>query len=203
MRTITLEEHFVCPGFVAGPGKEFIAQLRAPGSPGEDFEQLSNIGDQRIAEMDAAGIDMQVLSLNAPGVEQADAAEQLPVSRRSQRFPRRSREEASEALRRPLRRCPPQRPTRRRRSWSAGPAAGLQGRADQRPHARTLSRRQVLFADPGARRSAQCPDLSASDRAAEGRGRGVFRRVFAAGDGACSRARAGAGTSRPRCTSSA
>ena len=79
MRTITLEEHFVCPGFVAGPGKEFIAQLRAR-APEKIFEQLSNIGDQRVAEMDAAGIDMQVLSLNAPGVEQAEPAEQLPVS---------------------------------------------------------------------------------------------------------------------------
>ena len=81
MRTITLEEHFVCPGFVAGPGKEFIGQLRHRGARADTLlAQLSDIGDQRIAEMDAAGIDMQVLSLNAPGVEQADAAEQLPVS---------------------------------------------------------------------------------------------------------------------------
>ena len=28
--------------------------------------------------MDAAGIDMQVLSINAPGTEQLDAAEALP-----------------------------------------------------------------------------------------------------------------------------
>ena len=81
MKTITLEEQFTCPGFVAGPGKEFIGQLRHRAAAGSKiFEQLQDIGDQRIAEMDAAGIDMQVLSLNAPGVEQAEPAEQLPVS---------------------------------------------------------------------------------------------------------------------------
>ena len=33
MRTITLEEHFVSPGFLAGPGKGFIEQLRSQGRP--------------------------------------------------------------------------------------------------------------------------------------------------------------------------
>jgi predicted TIM-barrel fold metal-dependent hydrolase len=36
--------------------------------------------------MDAAGIDMQVLSLNAPGVEQADVAEQVATARESNDF---------------------------------------------------------------------------------------------------------------------
>ena len=81
MRTITLEEHFVSPGFMAGPGKDFIEKLRNQGPPGARiYEQLQDIGDKRIAEMDAAGIDMQVLSLNSPGVEQAGAAEQLSIA---------------------------------------------------------------------------------------------------------------------------
>jgi predicted TIM-barrel fold metal-dependent hydrolase len=81
MRTITLEEHFVSPGFVAGPGKDFIEQLHKRGPHGaRTYEQLRDIGEKRIAEMDAAGIDMQVLSLNSPGVEQAEAAEQLPIA---------------------------------------------------------------------------------------------------------------------------
>ena len=33
MRTITLEEHFVSPGFLAGPGKDFIEQLRNQRAP--------------------------------------------------------------------------------------------------------------------------------------------------------------------------
>jgi predicted TIM-barrel fold metal-dependent hydrolase len=87
MRTITLEEHFVSPGFLAGPGKDFAAQLRSRGPRGIRMdEQLQDIGDKRIAEMDAAGIDMQVLSLNSPGVEQAEAAEQLSIAVESNDF---------------------------------------------------------------------------------------------------------------------
>lgn len=37
--------------------------------------QLRDVGDQRIPEMDASGIDMQVLSLHAPGDEQMDDVE--------------------------------------------------------------------------------------------------------------------------------
>ena len=80
MRTITLEEHFTCPGFVTGPGKEFMTQLSHRANAAKIAEQLQDVGDKRIAEMDVAGVDMQVLSLNAPGVEQAETAEQLPVS---------------------------------------------------------------------------------------------------------------------------
>src|SRR5262245_2707827 len=70
LRTITLEEHFVSPGFVAGPGRAFLEQLRNRGAGGvKIFGQLQDVGEGRLAEMDAAGIDMQVLSLNSPGIE--------------------------------------------------------------------------------------------------------------------------------------
>jgi hypothetical protein len=81
LRTITLEEHFASPGFIAGPGRGFIERLRNTGARGAKIcEQLQDVGDGRIAEMDAADIDMQVLSLNAPGVEQADVAEQIAIA---------------------------------------------------------------------------------------------------------------------------
>jgi predicted TIM-barrel fold metal-dependent hydrolase len=87
MKTITLEEHFISKGFQAGSGKHFTEQLRNRGPHGvRILEQLRDVGDKRIAEMDAAGIDMQVLSLNSPGVEQADAAEQLPLAVESNDF---------------------------------------------------------------------------------------------------------------------
>ena len=87
MRTITLEEHFISPGFLAGPGKEFTEQMRHRGPRRvKIYEQLQDVGAQRIAEMDAAGIDMQVLSLNSPGVEQAEAAEQVAVATESNDF---------------------------------------------------------------------------------------------------------------------
>ena len=60
MRTITLEEHFASPGFIAGPGRGFIERLRNTGARGAKiFEQLQDVGDGRMAEMDAAGIDVQ------------------------------------------------------------------------------------------------------------------------------------------------
>jgi hypothetical protein len=87
LRTITLEEHFVSLGFIAGPGRGFIEQLRSRSVRGDRiFEQLQDVGGGRIAEMDAAGIDMQVLSLNAPGIEQADVAEQVAIARESNDF---------------------------------------------------------------------------------------------------------------------
>jgi predicted TIM-barrel fold metal-dependent hydrolase len=87
MRTITLEEHFISPGFLAGPGKNFAEQLRARGVRGEKIvAQLRDVGDTRVAEMDAAGIDMQVLSLNSPGVEQSEAEVQLAIAVESNDF---------------------------------------------------------------------------------------------------------------------
>jgi len=87
MKTITLEEHFASPGFIAGPGRGFIERLRNTGARGAKiFEQLQDVGDGRMAEMDAAGIDMQVLSLNAPGNEQLEPAESAAVARTSNDF---------------------------------------------------------------------------------------------------------------------
>lgn len=81
MKTIALEEHFISPGFLAGPGKDFMAQIRSRGTRGaEIFSQLQQVGDERIAAMDAAGIDVQVLSLNSPGVEQASPADQIALA---------------------------------------------------------------------------------------------------------------------------
>src|SRR6202008_4974947 len=37
-------------------------------------ERLQNLGPERIADMDASGIDVQVLSLTSPGVQGFDAA---------------------------------------------------------------------------------------------------------------------------------
>jgi uncharacterized protein len=87
LRTITLEEHFASPGFITGPGRDFMERLRNMGARGAKIlEQLQDVGDGRMAEMDAAGIDMQVLSLNSPGVEQADVAEQVAIARESNDF---------------------------------------------------------------------------------------------------------------------
>ena len=82
MRTITLEEHFASPGFLEGPGRRLKEQASRFGGFGTRlFEQLSDLGDKRIGEMDAAHIDVQILSLTSPGAEQLAAAEAAALAR--------------------------------------------------------------------------------------------------------------------------
>ena len=84
MRTITLEEHYAFPGFFDGPGRELKHRAETVGGRYANLiERLCDVGAKRLAEMDAAGIDMQVLSLSAPGVEQLDAAEAVALARES------------------------------------------------------------------------------------------------------------------------
>jgi predicted TIM-barrel fold metal-dependent hydrolase len=80
MRTITLEEHYASPAFLEGPGRDLKGGADRPGYA-KLVEQLCDLDDRRIADMDAAGIDVQVLSLTAPGVEQLDAAEAVALAR--------------------------------------------------------------------------------------------------------------------------
>lgn len=87
MRTITLEEHFASPAFLEGPGKELKERAAQFGERfGYLLEQLTDVGAKRMAEMDKAGIDVQVLSLSAPGVEQLDAADAIALARESNDF---------------------------------------------------------------------------------------------------------------------
>lgn len=87
MRLIAVEEHFASPGFRAGPGLEFMGRLGNSGARGARIvEQLTDVGSNRIAEMDAAGIEMQVVSLNAPGVEQADPDVQVSLAQEANDF---------------------------------------------------------------------------------------------------------------------
>ena len=82
MRVITVEEHFITPAFAAGPGKATTERFRNSRAGGALIvERLFEVGDKRVAEMDAAGIDVQVLSLNSPGVEQVEVDEAIACSR--------------------------------------------------------------------------------------------------------------------------
>ena len=88
MRTITLEEHYATPAFMEGPGRQLkeLAQAahahpQVAAGMAQLLDQLCDLDDRRIADMDAAGIDMQVLSLTSPGVEQLDTTEAVTLAR--------------------------------------------------------------------------------------------------------------------------
>ncbi len=74
MRIVALEEHFTAPGIVAGISRDAITRR---GFPGPDFPwaqtikraELADLGDARLADMDASGITTQVLSVAGPGAD--------------------------------------------------------------------------------------------------------------------------------------
>ena len=70
MRTIALEEHFWTPELAAPPG---TGPLAAWGQRVDD--QLRDLGRARLADMDAHGIDMQVISHVAPAAQGLQGAE--------------------------------------------------------------------------------------------------------------------------------
>ena len=80
MRTIGLEEHFVTPELAAyGAGTATLAQ---PHVWEQASRRLLDLTGERVELMDAAGLDVQVLSLNSPGIQaEPDAA--VAVSRAS------------------------------------------------------------------------------------------------------------------------
>jgi uncharacterized protein len=84
MRTIGTEEHLVTDEVAAAWNRLDPAARADSGAgvpPGELGERLREVGDRRIAAMDEAGLDIQVLSLTSPGLHNlpADEATQLQV----------------------------------------------------------------------------------------------------------------------------
>ncbi|SPM33214.1 Predicted metal-dependent hydrolase, TIM-barrel fold [Mycobacterium rhizamassiliense] len=74
MRTIALEEHYATAAFLRGPGSWLTTRAGI-------LEPISDLGDGRIAAMDDAGVDLAVLSLAAPGVEQLDGPKAVALAR--------------------------------------------------------------------------------------------------------------------------
>lgn len=86
MRIVALEEHFATKQFLEGPGRDHFQRMAAgsqrfPGGVGGLVERLGDVAAGRIAAMDAAGVDVQVLSLTAPGLEQVPASEAVALAR--------------------------------------------------------------------------------------------------------------------------
>ena len=74
MRIVTLEEHYTVPSIVS---RIDPAAIRGRGFPGGDVvwgqqlkrNELADLGEARLADMDASGITVQVLSVSGPGAD--------------------------------------------------------------------------------------------------------------------------------------
>ncbi len=74
MRTITLEEHFTTARFLEATGQVPRGNARTQSRMQSVTSRLLDIGEGRIADMDANGIGMQVLSLSSAGLDTLDRA---------------------------------------------------------------------------------------------------------------------------------
>ncbi|MBB4840942.1 putative TIM-barrel fold metal-dependent hydrolase [Sphingomonas kyeonggiensis] len=86
MKIVALEEHFITE-------EVRLAWTRCTGSSrDESFDRfntpvlenrLKDLGEARLRQMDESGVDVQVLSLNTPGVQNLDAVEAVAIARQA------------------------------------------------------------------------------------------------------------------------
>jgi predicted TIM-barrel fold metal-dependent hydrolase len=87
LRVIAIEEHFITPMYREKIGanefRKFYLKTRSAELGHDIVEQNSDLGAKRIAHMDAAGIDMQVLSFGSPGPQAFGAEVAIPMARQA------------------------------------------------------------------------------------------------------------------------
>ncbi len=85
MKTIAIEEHFTTPMYKqnvsANEFRNFYIASRSEQLGHNIVEQLADLGEKRLAYMDAAGIDVQVLSFGSPGAQGFGADIAVPMAR--------------------------------------------------------------------------------------------------------------------------
>ena len=85
MKVIAIEEHFITPLYREKVGanefRNFYLKSRGEQLGHDIVEQNSDLGAGRLAHMDAAGVDVQVLSFGSPGPQAFAAEVAIPMAR--------------------------------------------------------------------------------------------------------------------------
>jgi 5-carboxyvanillate decarboxylase len=83
VRLFSVEESFTIPEVVAELSRlvDGVPSMRSGPIAGPFMPKLLDIGAARIAEMDADGVDVQVLAVSAPGVQKFDPETGLSIAR--------------------------------------------------------------------------------------------------------------------------
>jgi len=85
MRVIAIEEHFITPMYrekvAANEFRNFYLTARGQELGHDIVGENLDIGARRIAHMDAAGVDVQVLSFGSPGAQAFGADVAIPMAR--------------------------------------------------------------------------------------------------------------------------
>ena len=179
MKKIDFEVHFATQGWVdalsSNPGYPRLAKDPVTGNrrlyyqadaaepyPDALLEKLLDIGAGRIAAMDAAGVDVAVLSLTAPGIEQLEPTWATKLAREA------NDELAAAIAKYPDRfvgyaaLCPKEPDEAVQGAGALRQGTGLQGLEDALQLRRLLHRREAVLAHPGQVRRAGRAHLPAS-----------------------------------------
>ena len=85
MKTIAIEEHFTTPMYKqnvpANEFRNFYLTSRSEQIGHNIVDELADLGRKRLAHMDAAGVDVQVLSFGSPGPQGFAADIAIPMAR--------------------------------------------------------------------------------------------------------------------------